>query len=386
MPAIASLIRYDNVDISLPPEFDPDLPEPDPSIKQVVEADLHANTLRLLWVCLFHGIITMQSGDHLRLIGYYFNQDAGLEDFKKIRSLIKKIKILNTELFMHLIGDETGDRGYRESFNILVFTKLHQEHVLFSILLSNHGFELIRALEQVLNTPGMTNIDLSDVSIGKKLDDKQMMCASLYRLQWEISQGYMSLEEVLIFFTQVYQPRLKLIDYIVDPQEKKIVILCHAPIGINNIQDAVKAVGVNYQDDTAEELIASIDEMNRVFQEHYVRQNKVTELMKLAAIFFLAWNREYEGLGRPTSYKGYSLGWGHGHDAKDPRASEEGIYSLETNLGKGLAEIGMGGVGYAADTYICLNSEVPSQKGAFVFGAAALELPKEQQEFTCENI
>lgn len=54
------------------------------------------------------------------------------------------------------------------------------------------------------------------------------------------------------------------------------------------------------------------------------------------AIAYISWNRVYNDLERLPEQHGkpFIKGFGHGHDHKDPQHGQNGIYTMDDNLGK----------------------------------------------------
>lgn len=301
---------------------------------QLTLGDLHGNALKLLYTLVRHGVIANISKQDYRDFVRLYNKTANeisAQDLKWFNKFIRKIKV-NGKGTLRLIGDDLADRGANDYFTLCILSKL-LNRTNVEIIVSNHSIEFVRAYEQ------------ADKYVSNLLRFGQ--AASMQNLQQLIDQKLISRKEIDTLMTSLYMPHVKLLSYTLDDANNRLAIFSHAPIGVECIQTIALKLGVAFKDETAKELAQTIENINHVFVEKYVKTKTVHTLFdneapsarpefvdpKVAPFTHLIWNRNHD-VNRPCDYKGYHLKWIHGHDSRPTNILHK-IYNLDNHLGKG---------------------------------------------------
>ncbi len=290
--------------------------------------DLHGNAIKLLYFLIKQSIVkNIDSIDYNKLINIYKKPVAKLEkqDLNLFKNILKKIKCTkNQNSIVRLIGDELADRGNNDYFTLKILQKLHERGVGLEILLSNHSAEFIKAYEiQQLNS--------HNKFVSQNLDSR--FITSMINLQILMDKKLIDKKEVFSIYQTVYKPNLKLISYTLHSKNKAIVLYTHAPAGLEAVKLIASELDIDYKDGKLAELTQTIDKINNEFQEKYVQENNIRDLLEIEnPVYSFIWNREYKILERPEQKSGYKLSFVHGHDSREP--SQKNIYSLDTDLGK----------------------------------------------------
>jgi hypothetical protein len=237
---------------------------------------------------------------------------------------VEKIECKNKKTSVRLIGDELADRGNNDYFTLKILQKLHERGVGLEILLSNHSAEFIKAYEiQQLNS--------HNKFVSQNLDSR--FITSMINLQILIDKKLIDKKEVFSIYQTVYKPNLKLISYTLHSKNKAIVLYTHAPAGLEAVKLIASELDTDYKDGKLAELTETIDKINNEFQEKYVQENNIRDLLEIEnPVYTFIWNREYKILERPEQKSGYKLSFVHGHDSREP--SQKNFYNLDTDLGK----------------------------------------------------
>ncbi len=335
--ALNSLVQDNSVNLNEFPALD-NLYKVDENA-QLTLGDLHGNAKKLLYTLVRHDVVrNLKRDDYAQFVQLYNknNNDISLEDLRWFDDFLDKIEI-NPQGTIRLIGDELADRGSNDYFTLRLLAKLAQNTNL-AILVSNHSLEFIRAYEK--GTPYISE----NLLWGQ--------AASMENLQTLINKGLVNKPDVEQIVSNLYLPKVKLLDYTIDEANQRLAIFSHAPIGIESIEYIAQKLGVTYKDDTLTELAQTIEDINTAFTNNYVNTKQIHTLFdneqcigdpayadpKIAPFLHLIWNRNHQ-LNRPENYKGYKLKFIHGHDIK-PSTIAHRIYNLDNVLGKGSAAQG----------------------------------------------
>lgn len=331
------------------------LPEADSLLRpgdEITIGDLHASAMKFMFMLVKHGLVEgLDKAKYARLVEIYSKpiNELTKNDIQEFDGILDGLKF-NNHALVRLIGDELADRSPNDYFVLKIFQKLKQANVKVQTIISNHGCDFVLALESsdITNSPSTV-----------------MPCTSKTNLITLIEKGILNKPEVVELARECYLPSLQLISYSLSEDKKDISIYTHAIAGLAIIQKMAEKLGVNYQDNTAEALAKTIDEINRRFQENYVKKNKVSSLLNRDAagkvsenkqdmqkhlssdnnfaFELLLWNRrlpsEWEGIyGRENKSisnhynKGYKLTFVHGHDSTLRHLKD--LENLDNNLGK----------------------------------------------------
>ncbi|MCA0402534.1 MAG: DUF5617 domain-containing protein [Proteobacteria bacterium] len=331
------------------------LPEADSLLRpgdEITIGDLHASAMKFMFMLVKHGLVEgLDKAKYTRLVEIYSKpiNELTKTDIQEFDRILDGLQF-NNHALVRLIGDELSDRSPNDYFVLKIFQKLKQANVNVQTIISNHGFDFVIALEA------------SDIT---KSQSMVMPCTSKTNLIKLIEKGILNKQEVVGLARESYLPSLQLISYSLSKDKKDISIYTHAIAGLAIIQKMAEKLGVNYQDNTAEALAKTIDEINRRFQENYVKKNQVSSLLnrdtagKVSAnqldmqkylsgdnnfaFDLLLWNRrlpsEWEAVYRREDKsisnhynKGYKLTFVHGHDSTSRHLKE--LENLDNNLGK----------------------------------------------------
>lgn len=327
-----SLHHEPSVNIEQYPSVDPLYPFDKGA--QLTLGDLHGNALKLLYTLIRHGVVTNISREDYISFNRLYKKTAvevSAADIKWFKALLRKTKV-NSNGTLRLIGDELADRGSNDYFTLSILAKLFNRTNV-EILVSNHSIEFIRAYEK------------AKTYISENLGFGQ--AASMQNLQQLIDKKHISRAEVDSLVKNRYLPNLKLLSYTLDEANGRIGIFTHAPVGMECLQAVAAKLGVEFKDKSMKDLAQTIENINKVFNEKYVKTNRVHTLFDnetgfsdpafadpvTAPFTHLIWNRNHD-VNRPVDYKGYKIKWIHGHDAR-PSNILHRIYNLDNFLGKG---------------------------------------------------
>ena len=298
---------------------------------EITIGDLHANTMKLIFMLIKQGILTgIDSAKYQQLVGIYLIPANLLT--KKNLDIFNQIldqAAFNNSVGVRLIGDELADRGNNDYFTLKVIEKLHEHQVPIEILLSNHGIEFIMPYEQ--DKPFYS-------------DTLKKFAASMFQMQCLIYKDLVTRDEILAIVNKAYKPYLSIISYSLNPEKTEITIYSHARINRDVIQNMALAFSLKYKADTAVDLAMTIEAINREFQL-YVNRNGVSELLKLSDLtnarmdglnvkdpfLYAIWNRAQDTEASIASFK---IDYVHGHDSTD--RFDPSITNLDNILGKQL--------------------------------------------------
>ena len=300
---------------------------------QITIGDLHANTMKLIFLLVKHQVVTNITIDdyhHLVQIYEVSTQDQTKHNLMLFNQIINKMNV-NNQAFIRFIGDEVADRLHNDYFTLCVLLKLQKHGLPMEIMLSNHGIEFIHAYEVQSNFhPIMLNPEHAN---------------SMANLQLFIEKKWVSLEEINNMIMLAYKPMLKLLSYsFID--NTGIIIYSHAGIDFNIIEGLSQMLDTPYHDETLTELSKTIDNINSQFYVH-ARNNTIHTLcqeenmasaylgyvdLKKSPFEALIWNRQYDELDRPSLHNGFSVYFIHGHHTD--RSMGDHVFNLDNALGK----------------------------------------------------
>ncbi|MFA5959962.1 MAG: Dot/Icm T4SS effector Wip [Tatlockia sp.] len=300
---------------------------------EITIGDLHGNAIKLLYVLIKHGFALNMTGEHYAILVAIYClpvQELTRDHLVQFNAILDTLEF-NTQSLLRLLGDELSDRGNNDYFTLKIFEKLGQHGVPFEILVSNHGIEFIEASE------------IREYFLPRVLADKFTL--SMRGLQYLISKGLVSREEILALAKSVYKPALRAISYTLNANFSEITLYSHAGIGLNSIERLARKCNIPFKCESIIDLAITIERINAVFQG-YVQADKVhilytqkqleegyaTRDVSYAPFVFLLWNRNYNDLLRPIFYKQYMIIFVHGHDSNDP-STEINIVNLNNALG-----------------------------------------------------
>lgn len=314
--------------------------------RQFTLGDLHANALKLLYFLIKEDLIDMSEEDYYLFAKIYQKDhndilEQDLESFHKILARIKCRQIPDGGM-IRFIGDDVCDRGENDYYVLKIFEKLHKENVLFEIIFSNHGYELISCFEKdiMIHTSYLETIECG---------------TSLTHMRDFVLRGYVSLSEITALIREVYYPHLKLLSYSQDHTSAldHFTIYSHAPVGLKTIRmlSAHKNFGLSYDAYENQGPCFVIDKINQVFKS-YLKQAKIiekfdqeihsaTQAHKIPfsePIKRCIWSRDYEEFDEPKNFwKNQSFSFVHGHDGcgHTDDKYKEFVINLDNLFGKG---------------------------------------------------
>lgn len=330
--------------------------------------DLHGNTLKLLHFLFTHGVIRFNktvripSDAYQKLVDAYeaitklaLQNDADdntkrvlVFHCKNFLQNLEAIEVCSPKARVRLIGDELADRGGCDYLTLKVFELLRKQGVPLTIIASNHGAEFIEFQESFESHGNM-------LSMGATLGNEHKRSLWGLRNLMEAEAEYTP-QDLHRLANTIYKPCLKLLDY--ELHDAGITIFTHAPVRFSVIAHAAKKLSVDYDDTSKEALAKTINAINQAFQ---LRASQGV----LSSLFYalgtlesysvaqqrnypftcLIWNRWPETLNatqeaqeRPSTIKGYTIRYIHGHDSYDN--APEHVVNLDSELGKGSEESG----------------------------------------------
>ncbi|CAM4429190.1 MAG: hypothetical protein LEGION0403_FIIPPAGN_02197 [Legionella sp.] len=298
--------------------------------KNITIGDLHGNAIKLIFFLVKQGVATIEKHDYARLVTVYQIpvEELTKEDLNEFSTIIHdKMKIINNEANVRLIGDEFCDRGMGDHYTLWVLDKLHEAKVPLEILYSNHGGDFITYTELV----GIKAIDFEgyDFSLG---DSNQMQ--SLTHMDALITKDLLSLDKIMEIVQRAYKPTLKVFAYELSADGKKLSFYSHAPIDMSHVEQVAKQLNIPYDASTARKLAETIDSINKKFQE-YVNKKQTNEIAASGtALNAVAWNDNQSTLDRSATRSGYDITFTHGH--RSGTVDQDNVYNLDTDLGKNI--------------------------------------------------
>lgn len=202
---------------------------------------LHSNAMKLIYFLVFNGVMNILKEDYERLAEicqkpYKELTNLDLNDFQNIlnRSTFNKAACLR------FIGNVLVDQSINTFFTLLVLKNLNLAKVPFEILFPKHD-------------------EITDDTKNDSISPEQPS-----QLQ-DATRSH-----ALGIIDSHYKPNLKALSYTLSEDKKEIIIYYgHAltPIGLATIQKISAELKVKYQDETAEDLAKTIDNINKTFKK-----------------------------------------------------------------------------------------------------------------------
>jgi WipA-like, phosphatase domain len=302
------------------------------SREEITIGDLHGNAIKLIYFLLTHGVIELSETSYHALVDIYHKEVTSLDeqDIANYLDIISKARI-NRHAKLRFLGDDLCDRGSNDYFTLKVFEKLAIEQVDFEIVLSNHGSFFLKAYEREEKS-----FSYNPYGEGKH----ESLVSSMLNLQKLIDMGLVSKHEVITLVDTYYLSHIQPIAYTLNKEENEFTFYTHAPVDLKIVQNIANDLNIGFTDATLDELALTFDRINSTISK-WIRQGNYTkhydELKDnhkknetKSPLEQLIWNRDYTIIDRIEKNHDYTLNYVHGHD------SEENVFSLDTQFGKGL--------------------------------------------------
>ncbi len=295
---------------------------------RIVMGDLHANAVTLLLMLVKEGIasnITSSQYDEFVQLSEKGGDALSAEDLRRFYQIIDYL-IIRKGISILLLGDEVVDRAENpDLFPVEVIVKLVKNDVVLTILVSNHGIELLDRSEK--------RRPFSETELPLPYSN------SAHQLQKLIDRGLVDREEFEHTLDNFYKPCLKIIAYSYGA-DKTFFLYSHARIGLGQVVDMATEFDCVYPGGGIAILAREIDCINDKFQTYL--KNRQAHLLydyerlghTSGAIDFAIWNRDRKNLDRPETLYGYKLTFVHGHDRRDKDKDPVHVINLDGLLGK----------------------------------------------------
>lgn len=332
-PVIHSLYIKSSINIEHYP--DKTLRHPFDKGAQISIGDLHGNALKLIYFLKKHGVISNITEQTYHAFKNLYNKAPNkitAHDLAWFNQFIQDIEV-NQGGTIRLLGDDLADRGKNDYFTLKILEKLFNHNIPVEIVLSNHSVDFIKNFE------GGSNYSHNNLP--------PQFVRSMLNLNFLMETGLITKTEVGNIVQNAYLPNLKALSYTLDENKQSIGIFSHAPIGLETIKSICYKFSIKYQDQSIKDLANTIDAINDIFQNNYVKRKKITQLLESetndrpgridanqSPFKHLIWNRNYANLTRPNKHNGYTIRYIHGHDSREKNVPGH-IYNLDNNLGKG---------------------------------------------------
>jgi hypothetical protein len=238
--------------------------------------DLHANSLKFVYQMLHHGVIEMSEDDYNLFVSTYEKFDARkvtAKDMLALNACLKGITLSDAaeknDVLLRLIGDELADRGANDWITLKLLERLHHLGLPFEILLSNHGVEFIGTYERIERSKVVWYFP----------DFLRDFARSLQALQDLVDDKLIDQKEIRQLVETIYKPAIKALSYSIDRSGKrpKITVFSHAPIESRVIEALAEYCGVDFNDDSVDDLATTIEKINSAFYEKIIAKNIVGE-------------------------------------------------------------------------------------------------------------
>lgn len=341
---------------------------------EITIGDLHANTMKLLYLLFKHGIASnLDKAEYEELVRIYkavknpsaFDRNASSyektcklaqKDIKQFDTLLNKIRFQSEikpglKLSLKLIGDELVDRGNLDFYTLKIFNALQKNKIPFKILISNHGIEFIRALTVYLRGE-CEELPQSMLSrMGAPFGD------SFENMRSYIEHGIVDINDVIELYNKSYLPYLKILDYTLSADEQSMTIDSHAGIAENKFKTIIHGLATTLKIEckcaNAKEVAGIIDTINTAIQEK-LSNTSIDELFPKEALekgftsqyvdlsatpfVYLLWNRHVPSSRRAKQpfepIFPFIVGYTHGHDLSDKTNASKQCFNLDNFLGK----------------------------------------------------
>jgi hypothetical protein len=317
--------------------------------------DLHGNALKLMYFLIRHGIAKLTDKQYQQLADIYYKDVTELSsnDIVKFKTIVSEVHY-QSSAHICFIGDDLADRGSNDYFTLLIFQALHQAHVNFTILLSNHNTEFLKVYlsgleNNLIQTPASNIYYATTISIGDQ--DK-----SLQNLGYLLAQYLISFNEINSIVKQCYLPHLQLL-YVLKESNKKLLLFTHAPTGLAVIKGLAQKYQLPYADQTMDDLIDTIAAINHAFQQQLQNQPEEAVYYRIKGDAYnicamdeplkcILWNRinvhsaeGYELQEMPHLHHGYEINYISGHNGNGVvyKPYRHYVFNLDNILGKTMA-------------------------------------------------
>ncbi len=178
------------------------------------------------------------------------------EDLDRFKSILADAEVSDNAPFILFLGDDLFDRGNNDYFVLKIYEKLSQANVNFTVQHSDHGMEFWQAF----------NKDFKDFVANIKPDSAR----SYHNLKNLMDKGLVQKEEIQGIVERHYKPYTKLVSYEIhrgqDGEKDKIYISMHAPCGMETVKALAKYYGIEFKNNSVDELAAVTNEINAAFQ------------------------------------------------------------------------------------------------------------------------
>jgi len=301
-----------------------------PSTKDLlVIPDLFGNALKLIHVLVEKNILQLSNGaaDYNKLVEIYNHFPYAPSDKIDYKALIHQFfsilftaKVIPIDQIV-LLGNDLCSNGNCDYLMLLVIKRLSFAAYDFkkpNFLIIIHSTLDITLIEKILKE------GIDDKSIDEK---PQTSFLSLKRL---LVNRIITLQDLAQCFHEFYKSHLKLIDYRLfkERDEVGITLFTHVPFPLDDqnhfISDLAKKLNVTYEVKTPFQLAATIDRINKAFQDNFVEKNNISalydsEILRDPAhsalheknpVEFLLWNRST--FSNPTLYYDYRVRFCYG--------------------------------------------------------------------------
>lgn len=334
------------VDLNEPP-----IPEEIHEGDEFAQGDLHGNTPYLLWFLGKKSAVVYTDEVYKKVKALYerhretmslLRQSNSEENIERARQdIIEFVELLDQidindeavvkNVLYDLIGDDFAERGSGDIFVLLIYAKLHDHNIDFTINISNHGLYFLKAFYQGLYGEGMGG----DFSI------------SMLNLGILIENGIVMKEQVEQMYRTVVLPRLIAVNYrVISQNPPKMALLFHAPNPVRILMDLPNYLGQTFDEN---DIPGTIERVNQEFWDminypHRINQafpDRTTTSYDSAMPFDgLIWNRMDDGtditnIQRPPKKWGWEFIYVHGHDGKGrvPTHKAEYVVNLDGMVG-----------------------------------------------------
>lgn len=349
-----------NIDIYQYPENPPSELAVDAET-QITLGDLHGNAIKLIHFLKMHHVMDIDKNKFDQLVAIYKKsvEDLTEEDLTQFKDIIGAANYHAVGL-VRLLGDEVSDRGANDIFTLFMFETLRHKKIPIEILLSNHGLSFLDAYQRDLKNDDKDSNDVNE----SFLSISGTGSLSLHNLIKLIDKGTISKDRVKQLVEESYKPVVKAVSYssdVADPHNPKIKIYSHAPIDLQAIKGLAEMYEIDYQDNSLEKFMATIDAINDHVKTDIVQGNLflhqqfnpknykpyfyIVEGLPPAEFPLLAitWGR-----GRYQKFKNFSPKnadftielFVHGHEGplaiknNDPRSYQKNMVNLDTYSGR----------------------------------------------------
>lgn len=347
----------------------------------LVQGDLHGNVVLAAAAAHDLGVCQLQQVDKDDFVAFGMPAVHPIDDIlannteKYLNGLARFDAILDQANWdkdkgeLEFIGDTVAERG-ADDWKMLSFYRALRVHgVKYSILASNHDFELIKyyttfklkqqlikkkadmpkravkGYQQDFYIPVGEDGNTKAISLKSNLVSGSQFTRSLSTCITAIEAGCYSEEDFMRLVEENLIPAMKLLSYHKE-EDGTVYIHSHAPIDLEVLVELCKLFDKPYDNSTEDALFQTIDSINEAFQQHLQDGRLFTEGLinclenpptKSNPIQYCLWNRNSEGdlIAQPDSP--FPLKFLHGHVGALGLPDEyESYENIDCNLGRPL--------------------------------------------------